>query len=544
MRIALYVGLGLILLAAEPSRSQELSTSVYPSEDEILEALQTGEIDYCQYQILLELAQFGIGPDDLYLFDEIPNLWHIGKSAEDGASLEADQRAAFVADDNRLQGARSLWKYRYMHRLENEPQSGYRMTARTHVSGSWSAQFDLRREFTGRERIMNRTVRYQSDSGVVRRLQIGTFTERYGLGTVVGYRGKLLHLDDELSSESFLFPDNGGYNGISGSYARGDLEANGLVSYTRDSTHDLLTLAGATNIGVLSRDLTLVGAVNRLSRRGTDSTVTDFKTGVNFQRSYSRGVINGEICMQAGHQPGFGAAVVEGRHMQENFDVRYAGWLYSDNYISLSGGAKSAGIQRTIGLPEAGFRYSDRRAGQAGMLARVSSPLSDNLRLITSVLAAGVNRDTLNLQLMNGLERRLNRRISLRLDYLAAVKYRDTTGGQHRDTDHRLRLEGRFGNDKWTVRSYIGLKMTPSQRGIVTLFTSLRYTDARLGIYELWSSMNRVTQRAVEYWYLYVRMEHAIFDRVRGSIKLGNTYNKTGSARNRPVLSFDIMASL
>lgn len=88
--------MGLILLLGELCPAQELSTVVFPSEDEILEALRAGEIDYYQYQILMELSQYGIDADDLYLLDEIPNLWHIGDVRGDTVSLESEQQAMFV----------------------------------------------------------------------------------------------------------------------------------------------------------------------------------------------------------------------------------------------------------------------------------------------------------------------------------------------------------------------------------------------------------------------------------------------------------------
>ena len=46
----------LLLAVAVPAGSQELSTQVYPSEDEVYEAWITGEIDIAQLQILMEMA--------------------------------------------------------------------------------------------------------------------------------------------------------------------------------------------------------------------------------------------------------------------------------------------------------------------------------------------------------------------------------------------------------------------------------------------------------------------------------------------------------
>jgi len=78
------------------SSSQELSTSVFPSEDELLEALNLGEIDIALFVTLQEIYLHGVDSSRLHELDGIPNLVYIAGTGVDRYSrLELEQFAPF-----------------------------------------------------------------------------------------------------------------------------------------------------------------------------------------------------------------------------------------------------------------------------------------------------------------------------------------------------------------------------------------------------------------------------------------------------------------
>jgi hypothetical protein len=110
--------LAIILMPASWITAQSLSTVVLPSEDEICEALFEGEISYEQYEILMELIESGIRPENRFLLDEIPNLADFASAeAPDTNSLEADQAEPFRQAPHRA-GPRRIYKHQYYRTVE------------------------------------------------------------------------------------------------------------------------------------------------------------------------------------------------------------------------------------------------------------------------------------------------------------------------------------------------------------------------------------------------------------------------------------------
>ncbi|TET93657.1 MAG: hypothetical protein E3J26_05955, partial [Candidatus Zixiibacteriota bacterium] len=205
----------LSLLSVSLSFSQEPSTSVYPSEDELLEALRLGEIDSSQYLILQEIIVHGIDSTNVHLLDEIPNLsFFLTDPKLLITSLEKEQKAGFFKPAPRTGRPTGTFGYKYYQELEQEGRAQYRSSGRFRFNDHFEAAYKLHREYTGRERFVSRRLVYKNRQGRLKELVLGNFSRRLGAGTIFGYRGKLLEFSDRIDEESFLFPDYGGYNGL------------------------------------------------------------------------------------------------------------------------------------------------------------------------------------------------------------------------------------------------------------------------------------------------------------------------------------------
>jgi hypothetical protein len=111
--------------------SQELSTEVYPSEDELYLALAAGEIDYHQFLILREVIRTGIDATNRHLLDEVPNLSYFhGDTISLSTNLQREQADGFDPRVRADVGTHGECRYRYYRYLEEASESQYRGSIR------------------------------------------------------------------------------------------------------------------------------------------------------------------------------------------------------------------------------------------------------------------------------------------------------------------------------------------------------------------------------------------------------------------------------
>jgi len=534
----------VILTLANTCLALELSTPVFTSEDEAYEALRLGEIDYYQYVRLREIAVNGIDSTLLFLYDEIPNLsfFCAGRRPLETA-LETEQKKPFARQPE-YKWPKGEFSYRYSKKLKEDSQTRYRTLARIRFSDCLSGSFRIHREYAGPERFVGRTITYRNPKGLFRRVTMGSFSQRLGLGTIFGYRGKLLDRSGKLSSESFLFPDYGGFNGLLVTARTNLFNITGIGSFTRDENHAITTVGGMMQKreGRIRPGL-LVG-INRVKRRGYDSVLVARKLGLYLLSRYNNGYSSLEVSGQAGDPGTAGAVVIEGRHRLEKAEVRYAGWVYSDEYLDFSSGSKAGNVRHDMEIEEINLGYSTKRSGQEGGLIRTVVELCHGLRLNNSLLHARYNRDTMNTQFSSALVRRFSRALSVQIDYLGTVKERAGASTGKDEVQQRSRLEARFTGDRFSLRSYIAYSTSTERSDYVSLFAVLRLSRPELGRLELWSNLARLDSDGVEYWYMYIRNERQLLDGVWVAVKLGYTYYQGEADRYHPVLSLELRTQL
>lgn len=227
---------------ATAAPGQELSTSVFPSEDELYESYNLGEISYEQYLILKELAGRKIDSTNCHLLDEIPNLsFFQGYKFSPDNYLEKEQAALFVGRDLWDKQIKGTVDYKYYQELEKEGRDKYQSSIKFKINRQYDFSLKLQREYSGRERIIERSFSYKKDSGGLRELRVGNYSCRMGLGTIFGYRGKIFDFADEIDEESWLFPDYGGYNGLYARFRQGMFQTEILTSVVRDRDYSMVS---------------------------------------------------------------------------------------------------------------------------------------------------------------------------------------------------------------------------------------------------------------------------------------------------------------
>ena len=159
--------------------------------------------------------------------------------------------------------------------------------------------------------------------------------------------------------------------------------------------------------------------------------------------------------------------------------------------------------------------------------------------MINSILYAGRNRDTANVQFLSGLVRRSSRGCEIRLDYLNKMKKRE-----HNEFDQRMRLETRIRTGNLSARSYIAYNTRSSRGDYVSLFVNLKYRSRRVGSVEIWSNLARFNLRdaVIDYWYAYIKSEQQLFMDVTAAMKLSHSYSRP--EKHRTVILLELRAAI
>ncbi len=544
---SLGTAIALTLCLAAISFSLELSTTVYPSEDELLEALRLGEIDAAQYVILQEVIFRGVDSTNSHLLDEIPNLsFFLPDPKSLGTDLENEQASGFSKLP--LKGSQRAGELRYQYHQEmgHEERARYRASGRIPLNNHFETAFKFHREFSGQERCVSRQLAYMNAKGNLNEVRLGSFSRRLGLGTIFGYRGKLLEFSDRLDEESFLFPDFGGYNGAYGRVKFNRLEIEVLSSINRDTNHTLASGGGMVSLKMSSFRPAVIIGWNRLKNRYTGHHLDDIKYGLNSLYRYRDGYLSFELCAQSGERSSWGGFITEGRHHFGLAEIKYAGWMYSDDYLDLTGGSKAGNLRHTATLDKVDFDYSDKRSGQEGGMLKSIVLLSEKLEMVNSLVHAGRCKDTSDFQFLSGLVKKLNRRLEVRLDYLNKAKRRIDAGKRRDDVNQRTRLETRIKADNLSARSYIAYNTQSGRRDYVSFFVNLRYRSPKVGAIEVWSNLARfdLGKTIIDYWYMYLKSKQQVFGNLTATVKLSHRYDRSSTQRHRTVVSLEVNAGL
>lgn len=534
--IRVTICLTLMLWLTTTTAAQEFETEVYPSEDELLEALERGQIDSDLFLILQELYQLGVDSTNLYLLDLLPNGSYFRDQDWQNLSRLETQQTQSLRRQLRPGQTRFGWlRYRFQQHLEQEELSRWRTSGKLFLSRNLQVDFQLRREFSGSERFISRSISYNSPERKLRELVVGNFSRRFGLGTIFGYRGKLLDFSEQLDRESFLYPDYGGYNGIYGRALHGKFESKLLFSSNRDDVNTINSagiMLKASRRGI-APSLTL--GMTRVKSRSSGETVNDIKIGATIEHNYSSGTNDVEIVLQSGETNSF-ALVTEGTHHNPLYRISYALWNYGDKFADLTTGSKAGRITRAVQLDASEFSFSSRRAGQKGAMVKTRVQLSSAIDMENSLLLGHRNKDSLNFQLLSGLTRKFGDHSDIRIDYLHRLTKRS---GELIDRSVRVESNNRLSNLR--ARYYIRYRWQDNVGSYYSLFANVEI-DSKSGEWEVWANLGEISSSRgqLDYFYGYLTNRQHLANGISIDAKLSHRYRRTTVEKHLTTLSIEV----
>jgi hypothetical protein len=523
---------GIIVCAGTCIDASELSADVYPSEDELREALELGLIDEDRYAVLLDILREGIDSTNTYLFDEIPGLpAPTGDSAATG--LEAEQARAFRSEQSPGRTVVTI-THRYYHELERQGRGRYRTGVVVHPAENLEVVARIERSLSGRERVTGRSLSYHPTGGPVQEILIGSFTKRLGLGMAAGYRGRVLCCSDRLDGESGLFPDYGGFNGAEVTIRAGAWEIASLVSTDRDDDIRLVTAATEVSREWGRLRAGVVASRSSIIRRRDHAAISDVKLGMAATWHYRHGVASAEMIGQFAYRPGFAGLVVSGYHRGPRARIYYRAWRYTERYLDLSGGSTSGPLSVHDAIPDVELDFRTRRTGATGGSLRLLVPLTNRLNLEPAAVVSVFNRDTLRTEYAGAASYRLSPAATIRADYLSRLTRRRASDADSDDCLRRVRTELRYEAGPLIARFYVAITSETGEPDRGAIFTRVRLAVEKVGDLELWSNLGRINlhTRQLEYWYVYLRHALPVSAGIEPSFKIAHRYSRSYSDRH------------
>jgi hypothetical protein len=504
----------------------------FPSEDEVEQAYDAGDISYDDYLILIELITVGIDSTNLYLLEQI---------SEPGLRLletdSTEYSATSISVSDRFNG---LLRHSYSKYLEEEGEVKYRSSFQLKLNPLIETRIKLKREYSGRERVVYRSVSYNSNDKRWR-ITAGNFSERFGLGGAFGYRGKLLDCSTEINKESWLFPDYGGHNGMAADLRAGQWILRSAYSTHRDSSYLLTTVAAMSQRKLNRFTVGIIAVQDRLTGRIENFSTVQEKLSFWIEYASRRLVHSIEIVSQTGSSGGLKAAITDGRYTIEPLKVRFTGWWYASDFFDISAGSKSGTVSRKLRLEEPEFELYSHHSGQTGGRVQSDIKLPGNLRFDLDAEISGLNRDSTDLQWSAEVGREISSGNTLGFECYQRQKKRvDNAPAFNRK--NRFRVSFRHGSKSVRVQQAIGYTEETALPNRISLYTRLLVRIPSYGEVEIWSNLSRASAatQQVEDWYGFLRNQFLLARNIVADVKFGRYYRRSSLPHYETTVTFSL----
>ena len=528
----------LLFLFGGVNASQQLETVVYPSEDEIREAFELGEISYEQYIILLELIINGIDEHSLYLLDEIPITF---TASDKSLQSELDNNVKPFLEIKKSSDTRLLIKHRFASYIEDDASSKYQTSFR-YSYGLIDSELKIRREYSGRERVIRRFVTFSDLSNSLKQFTLGNYSKRFGLGALFGYHGKMISFSEQIDRESFLFPDYGGYNGLYSKWkiSPGVLES--LYSINHDSLNSVSSFGLSLKNERNKSQTALIVGFNKIKNRINNKSILDFKTSLfnRFEKKFW--YISTEFAFNRYKENQATAIIAEGAYSHSTAKVSYAFWHYGNSYLDLSSGSKTSLISEKIYLDEIQYDFFSRRVGQTGGVIKTNFQIDDKIDGSFSLLHANKNSDSTETEIFWQIAHGLTEHITFSADVLNRIKIRRESDADNNQTKTKYRLQMKYRTGQISCRSYLLYTKYDNQDDKYGFFSEVRYKSTNYGNTHFWFNLGQFDRHRsqINYLYLFVKNEKNISDYIKLGFKFSHRYDRSASNKYENQFSIDL----
>jgi len=531
----------IALLHAVPLSAEDISLAVYPSDEELYEAYLRGDLEYETYLNLVQILEDGIDSTDLYLIEEIPNLSYFLQSiADDYSGLQKEQLQSFLEPPAEKKIKRSYIRTRTYQKLEENGDNKTYMYMQTYLNENWTVDARFKESYQGERQWTRRSATYSSNSGQVKKMIFGNYTARFGLGLTVGYRGILLDKDDLSNSETFAFPDYGGFNGV---YVEGGrkMDAVKLVLHFDRNNDYNLRLGGidfTRKFGRFEIEGILVGS--NLENRNTDISYSQYIFG-SFIRYSKRDYLAAlEIALPDNDKANVPSLIFESKYKTDRYTLNFSAWHYGDDFINLSGGGRSGSFYQTVEIDTLDFTFRDRRYDQSGMILRSRVKFERDIYYDVNFSVYGRDQYSVFARLISALEFPVGPSSQIRLD-LRNYREKDLADIK---SETELRTQYRWRPERFDLRSYVAFTRDKYDNNYMSYFTRIEYDYSSSSFFEAWLNLDKFShgRGQVDYFYGFIREGINLSETFAIAVKYSYRYNRTYTDREHSIFQLEAVA--
>ncbi|MEK7775321.1 MAG: hypothetical protein AAB305_05505 [Candidatus Zixiibacteriota bacterium] len=515
-------------------RAIDLTLVEFPSEDEIVEAFQSGEIGEEEMQTsrdALFAYEFGYA-QSVWDGDLADRQWHLGSF--DGPAKSTPS--------NSFHGKTTM-RYRYQQAVSDDARTRYQIRGHSQLAPHWQLSAGIDRDLSGRERVRYRSISYSNKTGNVRQVAIGNFSERLGLGSVFGTRGKILGRSGDLDEESVLIPDYGGGNGFYSQVESRGWHITALTSAERDTANSHTIAAMNLLKQFAHTEMWITTGNSWLGSRNIGSSHSVKKIAIGATHRTSSDRISAEVTAQNDESLIPASGVIEGSAKRGDLTVTYSGWVYHDDFVDDASGSRSGSLRHTWRDTASGIEWTTRRSGTEGGIVKSHWTLPFGWGVSTTFLVSAWKSNYSETRFAANIDHDLSSSLRATGEYLQRNNNR--VDDKDELVERLIRLGMRYDRDDFAMRTAFGITTRDSAHYLSCLCTGHIDLD-EFGRVEWWVDIRRlgVTPGTADYGYVYAQFTEQWSRSVETAVKVSTRYDSKTASGWSSTISIDVGVSL
>jgi hypothetical protein len=456
----------LLLVPFSFASSQTISSQFYENEEDLEEGFLSGDLTYSEYLELLDLLHEGVGSDSqqndrLFFLPDFTQseMEQLTDSSETKFSPEGTVPVYSTAGSfflpeifSQATGRISLQN---RQRFDQEYSYDFVLT-KFKVGDRFLFQFEFQREGTSDPQVKKRSLEILN-LGYIKRIILGSFDEKIGLGLNIGYH-PFLKTEDENNQSSFLYPVSGRFNGILIQSDFGFFRPVLILSKNKKGAFS--QELWALNFSASFKNLNF-GILRSEGRLTNASSFYDRNLSFYLKARKDKLTLSSEYSILNTGATGLASVLI---FKDEPVLMELSGWTYSENYLHLFGAGISNPDYTLTTIDEVEYEYPSRERGEKGLMLKSAYRLSSRYTLNFSYSQWKESPySSFKLRQKIGFKISLTEKLETGLDYLYSNSDLEGEAGfQHLVSstfilgplkDIFFRLVTRYGNRKTSITS-------------------------------------------------------------------------------------------
>src|SRR3990170_4223891 len=433
-KFAIYLFI-LLLVPFSLTFSQTISSQFYENEEDIDEGLLSGDLTYIEYLELLDLLHEGVTStspqkDRLLFLPDFTQSEMEQLTDSSGTKLSPEGTVPIYSPAGSfflpkiLSQARGRISLQSRQRFDQDYSSDF-VLARFKVRERFLFQLELQREGTSDPQVKKRSLEILN-LGYVKRIILGSFDEKIGLGLNIGYH-PFLRAEQEDNQSSFLYPISGRFNGVLIQSDFGFFQPELILSKNKKGA--LSQELWALNLSASFKDFNF-GLLRSEGRLKNVSSFYDRNLSFYLKGTKGKLALSSEYSLLNNGATGWASVLV---FRDEPALMELSGWSYSNNYVHLFGAGPSNPDYILSEIGEVEYEYPSREKGEKGVMLKSNYRLSSRYSLNFSYSQWEASPySPLKLRQKIGLKMILAEKLKTGLDYLySSSDLEGEAGSQH-----------------------------------------------------------------------------------------------------------------